>query len=65
MNGVGIPAEIKEVLHHAAVFFLDRHLTATSLSEFGFKNMKNLKFCVLQECNDIDYHFHFGFGSKS
>ena len=54
VNGVGIPTEIKEVLRHATVFFLDRHLTATSLSEFGAKNMENLKFCVLQECKEIE-----------
>ena len=54
VNGVGIPTEVKEVLRHATVFFLDRHLTATSLSEFGVKTMQNLKFCVLQECNEIE-----------
>ena len=51
---VGIPTEIKEVLQHATAFFLNCHLTATSLSEFGVKTMKNLKFCVLQECNEIE-----------
>ena len=54
VNVVGIPTEIKEVLRHATVFFLDRHLTAISLSEFGVKTMENLKFCVLQECNEIE-----------
>ncbi|CBI29652.3 unnamed protein product, partial [Vitis vinifera] len=37
----------------ATALFLDRHLTATSLSEFGIKNMGNLKFCVLGECDEI------------
>ena len=46
MNGVGIPTEIKEVLRHATVFFLDRHLTGTSLSEFGVKTLENLKLCI-------------------
>ena len=50
VNGVGIPTKIKEVLRHATVFFLDCHLTTTRLSEFGAKNMENLKSCVLQEC---------------
>ncbi|KAJ9687647.1 hypothetical protein PVL29_016220 [Vitis rotundifolia] len=54
VNGEGIPIEIKELLQHATAFFLDRHLNATSLSEFGIENMKNLKCCVLQECNKIE-----------
>ena len=54
VNRVGILTEIKEVLRHTTVFFLDRHLTATSLSEFGVKTLENLKFCVLQECNKIE-----------
>ena len=54
VNGKGIPIEIKEVLQHATAFFLDRHLNATSLSEFGIENMKNLKCCILQKCNEIE-----------
>ena len=54
VNGKGIPIEIKEVLQHATAFFLDRHLNATSLSEFGIENMKNLKCCVLQKCSEIE-----------
>ncbi|KAL6329140.1 hypothetical protein AAG906_007686 [Vitis piasezkii] len=54
VNGKDIPIEIKEVLQHATAFFLDRHLDATSLSKFGIENMKNLKCCVLQECNEIE-----------
>ena len=54
VNGRGILTEIKEVLTHATAFFLVHHLTATSLSEFGVKTMENLKFCVLQECNEIE-----------
>ena len=53
VNGKGVPNEIKEILQHATAFFLDRHLTVTSLSEFGIENMKNLKFCILGECNEI------------
>ncbi|KAJ9687642.1 hypothetical protein PVL29_016215 [Vitis rotundifolia] len=66
VNGKDIPIEIKEVLQHATAFFLDRHLNATSLSEFGIENIKNLKCCVLQKCNEIetiidsglDYYIH-------
>ena len=54
VNGEGIPTEIKEVLQHATAFFLYRHLDATSLSKFGIENMKNLKYCVLQERNEIE-----------
>ncbi|XP_034702621.1 disease resistance protein At4g27190-like isoform X2 [Vitis riparia] len=53
VNGKDIPIEIKEVLQHTTAFFLDRHLNATSLSEFGIENMENLKCCVLQECSEI------------
>ena len=54
VNGEGIPTVINQVLQHATAFFLDHHLTATSLSDFGVKTMENLKFCVLQECNEIE-----------
>ena len=53
LNGEGVPIEVEKVLKHASALFLDRHLTVTSLSEFGIKNMKNLKFCALVECNEI------------
>ena len=53
LNGEGVPIVIKEVLQHVSALFLDRHLTVTNLSEFRIKNMKNLKFCVLRECNEI------------
>ncbi|KAJ9687645.1 hypothetical protein PVL29_016218 [Vitis rotundifolia] len=53
LNGEGVPTEIKEILQHATALFLDHHLTLTSLFEFGIENMKNLKFCVLTECNEI------------
>ncbi|XP_034702007.1 disease resistance protein RPS2-like [Vitis riparia] len=53
VNGKDISIEIKEILQHATAFFLDRHLSATSLSEFGIENKMNLKCCVLQECSEI------------
>ncbi|KAJ9687668.1 hypothetical protein PVL29_016237 [Vitis rotundifolia] len=53
VNGEGVPTEVKALLQHATALFLDRHLTLTSLSEFGIGNMKNLKFCVLGECDEI------------
>ena len=63
VNGEDLPTEIQNVLNHATTLFLDRHSTATSLSEFRmtatsfseFKmgSMRNLKFCVLEECDEI------------
>ncbi|XP_031391586.1 disease resistance protein At4g27190-like [Punica granatum] len=55
MNGVGIPFDIKKVLQHSTAFFLDRHVTAPKLSEFGIGNMQQLKCCIIGECNEIDY----------
>ena len=53
VKGEGVPTEIEGVLQHASALFLDRHLTATSLTEFGIENMRNLKFCILGECDEI------------
>ena len=53
VNGKGVPTEIKEILQHATAFFLDRHITVSSLSDFGIENMNNLKFCIIGECNEM------------
>ena len=53
INGVGVPGDIKKVLQHAVAFFLDRHATVKKLSDFGLRNMKQLKCCVLGECNEV------------
>ncbi|KAI8027212.1 Disease resistance protein RPS2 [Camellia lanceoleosa] len=53
INGDGKPTEITEALNHAFVFFLDRHWTIKMLSDFGNKNLVNLKFCLLVECNEV------------
>ena len=53
INGVGVPGDIKKVLQHAVAFFLDRHATVKKLSNFGLRNMKQLKCCVLGECNEV------------
>ncbi|XP_022769560.1 uncharacterized protein LOC111313103 isoform X4 [Durio zibethinus] len=54
VNGENIPIEIKGILKYSSSFFLDHHETAMNLSEFGIKNMKRLKFCLLTECNKME-----------
>ncbi|XP_057493125.1 disease resistance protein At4g27190-like isoform X2 [Actinidia eriantha] len=53
VNGEGIPGEITGALKHCKAFFLERHWTVKSLSEFGLENMKKVKFCLLVECNEL------------
>ncbi|KAL0013059.1 hypothetical protein SO802_000128 [Lithocarpus litseifolius] len=53
INGVGVPGDIKKVLQHAVGFFLDRHVTVKKLSDFGLRNMEQLKCCVMGECNEV------------
>ncbi|XP_059445386.1 disease resistance protein At4g27190-like [Corylus avellana] len=54
INGVDIPTEIKEVLQYSTAFFLERHATVKKLSDFGIGNMKQLKCCVVGECNEVE-----------
>ncbi|KAF2320167.1 hypothetical protein GH714_024859 [Hevea brasiliensis] len=53
VNGKGAPEEIKKVLRHASAFFLDRNMTVEKLSEFEITNMKQLKCCVIGECDKL------------
>ncbi|KAI8536010.1 hypothetical protein RHMOL_Rhmol10G0221600 [Rhododendron molle] len=53
LNGNRIPNGVTEVLKHANAFFLQRHWTAKSLSEFGHTNMAEVKFCLVKECNEF------------
>ncbi|KAF7133017.1 hypothetical protein RHSIM_Rhsim09G0175600 [Rhododendron simsii] len=53
INGSRIPNEITKVLKHANAFFLQRHWTAKSLSEFGHENMIEVKYCLVMECNEF------------
>ncbi|XAR54578.1 hypothetical protein NMG60_11029779 [Bertholletia excelsa] len=54
VNGECVPMEIKNVLHNANAFLLDRHWTLKKLSEFKNENMNKLKFCLLVECNELE-----------
>ncbi|KAJ7967960.1 Disease resistance protein [Quillaja saponaria] len=60
VNGVSVPGEVKMVLKHGNAFFLDRHMSITKLSEFGFENLKWVKFCLLAECNEMQTIFDGG-----
>ncbi|KAF2320707.1 hypothetical protein GH714_030240 [Hevea brasiliensis] len=53
VNGEDIPGEIKKVLRHSTAFFLDRHWTISKLSDFGYRNMQQLKCLVAGECNNL------------
>ncbi|KAK3419541.1 hypothetical protein EUGRSUZ_G00106 [Eucalyptus grandis] len=53
VNGMGVPTDIKKLLQHTIAFFLDRHMDVTKLSDFGIENMKQLKCCIIGECNEI------------
>ncbi|KAF7114852.1 hypothetical protein RHSIM_RhsimUnG0074300 [Rhododendron simsii] len=53
INGEGMPSGIIEALKHASALFLDRHWTVKVLSEFGHKNLAELRCCLLVECNEL------------
>ncbi|KAH7834157.1 hypothetical protein Vadar_013248 [Vaccinium darrowii] len=53
INGDCIPNEITKVLKQADAFFLQRHWTAESLSQFGHKNLNEVKFFLVMECNEF------------
>ncbi|XP_059448841.1 uncharacterized protein LOC132180018 isoform X2 [Corylus avellana] len=54
INGVAVPREIKKVLQYSTAFFLERHATVKKLSDFGIETMKQLKYCVVGECNEVE-----------
>ncbi|KAE8007901.1 hypothetical protein FH972_004458 [Carpinus fangiana] len=47
-----IPEEIKTILQYPTTFFLERHATAKKLS--GSRIEKQLKCCVVGECNEVE-----------
>ncbi|KAF7126438.1 hypothetical protein RHSIM_Rhsim11G0119200 [Rhododendron simsii] len=53
VNGSRIPNEVTKVFRRANAFFLQRHWTAKSLSEFGHENMNEVKYCLVMECNEF------------
>ncbi|XP_052192889.1 uncharacterized protein LOC127801639 [Diospyros lotus] len=53
MNGEGIMPEISKLLKRVSAVALERHWVLKNLSELGLRNMSNLKFCCLAECNEL------------
>ncbi|KAF2320177.1 hypothetical protein GH714_025017 [Hevea brasiliensis] len=53
VNGEGVPGDIKKVLRHSTAFFLDRNSTISRLSDFGYRNMQQLKCLVAGQCNEL------------
>ncbi|XAR49324.1 hypothetical protein NMG60_11032493 [Bertholletia excelsa] len=53
VNGKGIPEEVIIMLQYSTSFFLDRHSTIITLSEFGKYSLQNLRFLLLGECNSL------------
>ncbi|XP_075671027.1 uncharacterized protein LOC142640686 isoform X3 [Castanea sativa] len=53
INGEDVPGDIKKVLQNVTAFFLDRHATVKKLSNFGIRNMMQLKCLVMGECNEV------------
>ncbi|KAF2320127.1 hypothetical protein GH714_025022 [Hevea brasiliensis] len=53
VNGEGAPGDIKKVLRHSTALFLDRNSTISKLSDFGCRNMMQLKCLVAGQCNNL------------
>lgn len=54
VNGSEVVEVMKTTLRHATAFYLDHHLEATSISDFGISNLKELRFCVVRECPKLE-----------
>ncbi|KAF2320192.1 hypothetical protein GH714_025210 [Hevea brasiliensis] len=52
VNGEGA-GDIKKVLRHSTALFLDRNSTISKLSDFGCRNMMQLKCLVAGQCNNL------------
>ncbi|XP_028762831.1 uncharacterized protein LOC114721178 [Neltuma alba] len=53
VNGQVFPDKVKSILSKAWAFFLDRHVTINSLTQFGLENLMQLQLCILAECNEM------------
>uniref|UniRef100_A0A803LZP4 WRKY domain-containing protein n=1 Tax=Chenopodium quinoa TaxID=63459 RepID=A0A803LZP4_CHEQI len=50
VNGEGMPDAVGKVLSQATAFYVDHHLTAQSLTQFGRATINDLKICVVRDC---------------
>ncbi|KAH6761159.1 hypothetical protein C2S51_018108 [Perilla frutescens var. frutescens] len=55
VNGSEVPQVMKRILSPVTAFYLDHHSEIQSLSEFGISNFKELRFCVVRECPNIQF----------
>ncbi|KAI9072178.1 hypothetical protein K1719_045845 [Acacia pycnantha] len=53
VNGQVFPDEVKSIISESWAFFLDRHFKINNLIQFGLKNLKQLRLCILGECNEM------------
>ncbi|XP_028762849.1 disease resistance protein RPS2-like isoform X2 [Neltuma alba] len=47
VNGQDFSDEVKFILSKSWAFFLDRHMKINNLAQFGLKNLKKLRLCIL------------------
>ncbi|KNA21085.1 hypothetical protein SOVF_046520 isoform A, partial [Spinacia oleracea] len=50
VDGDDMPDAVRKVLSQATAFYVDHHLTAQSLTQFGRATINDLKFCVVRDC---------------
>ncbi|XP_027117704.1 uncharacterized protein [Coffea arabica] len=55
VNGKEVPEAVENVLSYVTAFYLDHHSAVCSLSEFGITNSRQLSFCVVRECPNIEF----------
>ncbi|KAI9076085.1 hypothetical protein K1719_041946 [Acacia pycnantha] len=53
VNGQDFPDRVETILSESWAFFLDRHMTIKNLTQFRLKNLKQLRLCILAECNEM------------
>lgn len=50
VDGEVIPEAISKVLSQATAFYVDHHLTAHSVTQFGWATINDLKVCIVRDC---------------
>ncbi|KMT14952.1 hypothetical protein BVRB_3g064600 [Beta vulgaris subsp. vulgaris] len=54
VDGDDISDAIRKVLPRATAFYLDHHLTALSITQFGWGNTNLLEFCLVRDCPKLN-----------